>query len=103
MSTGYAINASGTITTGGTSQVGLAANPSRQFLEIHNPTLKADGTTAETEVLRFNFGAACTAANSYTLAVGATMRFSSLSDFCPGDAVHVLAATTGHVFIIKWA
>jgi hypothetical protein len=103
MSTGKIIDASGTITTGGTSQVGLAADGARHFLEIHNPTLKADGVTAETEALRFNFGADCTAANSFTLAPGATATYSAEDGVCPIEAVHVLAATTGHVFIIKWA
>jgi len=103
MSTGKAINASGTITAGGTSQQALAGDGSRHFLEIHNPSLKADGVTAETEALRFNFGAACTALNSYTLAPGATAAYSIENGLCPIDAVHVLAATTGHVFVIKWA
>jgi hypothetical protein len=102
MSNGHAIDASGTIAVGGTSQSALAVNNGRAFLSIHNPSLKADGTTAETEALRFNFGAACTAANSFTLAVGATVSFNA-NDFCPSDAVHVVAATAGHVYVIKWA
>jgi len=102
MSTGKAINASGTITAGGTSQLALAADPGRHFVELHNPTLKADGVTAETEALRFNWGAACTAANSYTLLPGGTATYSFERDGCPTDALHVLAATTGHVYILKW-
>jgi hypothetical protein len=102
MSHGKVKDASGTIAAGGTSQVGLAADPARLWLEIHNPTLKADGTTAETEALRFNWGAACTAANSYTLAPGGTATYSADGDHSPTDALHVLAASTGHVFVIKW-
>lgn len=103
MSIGNPINASGTITAGGTSQLALAAAPSRQFLQIHNPSLKADGVTAETEALRFNFGAACTALNSYTLAPGATLSYTADGGCCPGSDIHVLAATTGHVYVLKWA
>jgi len=103
MSYGKVKDSSGQITTGGTSQVGLAADPARLWVEIHNPTLKSDGTTAETEALRFNWGAACTALNSVTLAPGGTATYAADAEHCPTDALHVLAATTGHVYIIKWA
>jgi hypothetical protein len=87
-------DASGTITAGGTAQNALAVNSGRQYLLVHNPT-------TETEALLVNVtGGTAAATNAVHLAPGGTLEFDT---FTPGDTVSVLAATTGHKFIIWWS
>lgn len=86
-------DASGTITAGGSSQLALAASQ-RQYLLIHNPTTAV-------EPLLVNFGVAAAATNSIHLAPGGTLTFET--GLVAAQDVTVNAATTGHVFVIKWA
>lgn len=96
MSTGRVADFSGTITVGGTSQQVLPARAAGKGLEIENPT-------TATEDFFFNFGAAAslTAAGSYSLVPGGSASYSAEEGFLPTDALHVIAATTGHVFVVK--
>jgi hypothetical protein len=90
---GNVIDASGTVTTGGTSQQVLPANTGRYYLMCQNPV-------SASEVLFVNFGsAASTTAGSYELAAGASLTFDS--NFIPAGAVNVNAVTTGHRFVCK--
>lgn len=93
---GIVKDASTTITSGGTAQVGLAANTGRKFLLIQNPT-----TASEDLWFSLTGTAAVDAAGSLSLAAGGAMSFEG--DFVPSNAVSVIAATTGHKFTINWA
>lgn len=86
-------DASGTVTTGGTSQQVLPVHPDRSYLFCQNP-VGAAGT------LFVNIGAAAsTTGGSYELAPGGTMTF--VVPFVPTNAVNVTSATTGARFICK--
>ena len=94
-------DASGSITTGGTAQTALAANPTRRFLRIENPP-------SATESLFVRYGGTASV-NSSTpdsteLAPGASDEYWSVggSGYVPGGLVSVIAATTGHKFVLKW-
>lgn len=94
-------DASGSITTGGTAQTALAANGNRRFLRVENPP-------SATESLFVRYGGTASV-NSSTpdsteLAPGASDEYSSVggNGYCPGGAVSVIAATTGHKFVLKW-
>lgn len=94
-------DASGSITTGGTAQTALAANPTRRFLRIENPP-------SATESLFVRYGGTASV-NSSTpdsteLAPGASDEYSAVggSGYIPGGLVSVVAATTGHKFVLKW-
>jgi hypothetical protein len=89
-------NISTTIAAGGSFQnlAGAGANPSRNGCLIQNPT-------TATEPLYVHFGSdSATAANSYSLAPGA-----SISCGVPGgvitDTIQVEATTTAHAFIAE--
>lgn len=84
---------SGTITTGGTSQLVQAATQ-RQYLLVHNPT-------TATEPLLVRFGGAAAATNAVSLAPGGTLTFET--GVVPGQSLNLNAATAGHVFIVWWA
>lgn len=72
----------------GTSEQLLAANPIRQFLEIHNPNAS--------NKIAYSFGssAALNAAGSYTLAAGATATYDI---FVPTGAVQVIGTASDKV------
>lgn len=89
---GNLLDASSTIATGGATQQALAATQ-RQYLLIENPT-------TETEALYVNFGAIANLTNSISIAPGGSLTFET--GVVPGQTVNVLAATTGHRYIIKW-
>lgn len=78
---------SGTITTGGTGQVLLAANAARKRLLLQNPS-------TATEILQYSWHGI--AGPWYDLAAGALLDESG-STIAP-NAVWVKAATTGHAF-----
>ena len=80
-------DASGTITAGGTGQIAIPASASRVRWIIENPS-------AATEILQLSFGAA--GAGKIDLLPGAAWDESNSS--IVGDAVYVVAATTGHSF-----
>lgn len=90
---------SGTITSGGTAQTAVPANPRRIFLRVENPP-----SATETLYVCYD-GAATTNAtpNSTELLPGASDEFHNVggNGYCPGGAVSVIAATTGHKFVIK--
>lgn len=82
-------DASGTITTGGTSQEALAANTSRKSVLIHNPS-------SEIEALFVNFtDPASTSGDSIELLSGEKIVVNTVG------AINLLAATTGHKFVVK--
>lgn len=95
MSMGHTTDVSGTITTGGTAQVLLIAQPGRKYLFIQNPI-------TATETLRFCPDVTATTLNSYELAPGGSAAFFD-DGFLPTGAISILAATTAHAFIAKWA
>lgn len=94
MSIGHLTDASGTITTGGTAQVLLAANPARKYLFVQNPI-------TATETLRVCPDATATTTNSFELAAGGVLELSD-EEFLSTGAISILAATTAHAFIAKW-
>lgn len=95
-------DASGSITAGGTAQTALSAGASRVFLRVENPP-----SATESLFVRYNGGDASTNSstpNSTELAPGASDEYSAaMGGFVPTGQVSVIAATTGHKFVIKWA
>ena len=89
---GNIIDWSGTITTGGTFQVGIPANINTVGWIIQNPP-------DATEVLYVDFAVSGTIATSIQLAPGETLE--QLSGVVFVGAVNIMAATTGHAYIIK--
>ena len=92
---GLVIDRSGTITTGGTSQVLAAANANRKyvFIQNHDPA----------EALWVNFGVAAIAGQpslSIPANGGAFVMETLLVDT---QQINVIAATTGHAFTAKEA
>jgi hypothetical protein len=91
---GTLTDASGTITAGGTAQVATAASANRKYLLIVNPL-------SATETLYFNFTTTAVAASpSIALAAGDSYE-SDGSGFVSTEALSVIAATTGHAYILK--
>jgi hypothetical protein len=86
-------DASGTVTTGGASNVLLVA-AQRQYLFIQNPITGA-------ETLFVDFGIDAAPGTAYELAPGGTLCFEDGG--VPGQSVNVRAATTAHAVICKWA
>lgn len=93
------IDGSGTVTTGGTSQVVFGANVNRVFLRCQNPSATLSGVAAESLFINYDAAASSTAVNSEEIANGGSVNFSN--DFVPKGAVSVTAATTGHKFVCK--
>lgn len=87
------IDASGTVTTGGASNV-LQAARQRQYLYIQNPILGA-------ETLFVDFGVAAAPGTAYELAPGQVLEFNESG--VPGQSINVRAATSAHAVICKWA
>src|SRR5262245_27511082 len=90
--TGSLTNASGTIAAANVSQQILAANSSRSYLFIQNPS------SAE-ESLHFEFGGVAVPAQCYDLVPGGSLTFEDR--FIPSGTVNVRAATMGHPYICK--
>ena len=89
-------NASGTVTTGGSFQAALAASPTRKGCLIQNPV-------TATEPLYVYFGSGTpTATNSIGLNQGgvATCAIGNGSYVAP-DAIQLMAATTGHPYVLN--
>jgi len=82
---------SGTVTTGGVSQVALASNQFRRYILIQNPSTM-------TEPLFINFGSAAASATTIEISVGQTLVFES--SFMTIEAINVYAASTGHRYTI---
>lgn len=90
---------SGSITTGGTAQTAVAANGRRNFLRVENPP-----SASESLFVRYGGTASTNSGtpDSTELAPGASDEFpTGGSGYVPGGAVSVIAATTGHKFVIK--
>lgn len=82
---------SSTIAIGGTSQQAIAGNAARYGIVIQNPS-------SEIESLFVNFGAAASAADSIELTPGEEYTEMGI---VTTQAINVVAATTGHVYIAK--
>lgn len=91
------LNGSGSVTTGGTSQIVFPANANRVFLRCQNPTATLSGVTAESLFVNYDVAASTTAATSEEIVNGGSTNFSG--DFVPKGTVSVTAATTGHKFM----
>lgn len=94
--TGIMKDASDTITSGGTAQTALAANPGRKYLLIQNPS-----TASEVLWVSLVGTAAVDTEGSVSIEAGGALVFEN--GFVPSSAVSVIAATTGHKFTIWWA
>jgi hypothetical protein len=94
--TGILKDASSTITTGGTAQSALAANPGRKYLLIQNPS-----TASEVLWVNLTGTAVVDTQGSVSIEAGGALVFEN--GFEPSNAVSVIAATTGHKFTIWWA
>jgi hypothetical protein len=81
---------SGTVTTGGTSQVLRAANGQKARVLIANPT-----TATENLFVNTSSAASTSAAGSIPIAPGGALTLNT------AEAVNITAATTGHAFIAK--
>jgi hypothetical protein len=87
------VDGSGTVTTGGTSQLVFAQNTNRSYLMCQNPT-------SATETLFVNLNsAASTTAGSIELAAGGSATWGP--GIAPNFPVFVTAVTTGHRFVCK--
>ena len=83
-----------TVAAGGTAENALAADAARTYVEILNPS-------TETEVIYFRFdGTAAADKTSRSLIAG--QAWWNPPGFCPKGALSVLAATTGHVIVVKY-
>lgn len=85
-------NYSGSIATGGTAQTALAANPKRNFLLIQNPPTEVENLSVDFDATAVGDG------TDFTLEPGGAVIFDTL---IPQGLVSVIAATTGHKFIVK--
>jgi hypothetical protein len=81
---------SGTVTTGGTSQVLRAANGQKARVLIANPT-----TATENLFVNTSSSASTSAAGSIPIAPGGALTLNT------AEVVNITAATTGHAFIAK--
>ena len=85
-----------TITTGGTDQILAAANALRKELIIQNPP-----TAIESLFINLGAAASLTSNNFAQLPPGASVSLSLGSGLIDQEAVHVIAATAGHVWFAK--
>lgn len=88
-------DASGSITTGGVSQVGLAANDDRKYVRIQNVDEDNDLWVKE--------GSAASADSGSTLLLPRSGALVYEQGFLATQAIHVFGAVTGGKFTIKWA
>lgn len=92
MATSNPVDASGSITAGGTAQAGPVANVGRSHLFIQN----ISDTT-----MWVNFGVTAVADQpSIQIVAGAILRYDAPA-FVPQGAVSVIGATTGKKFVLK--
>lgn len=88
---------SGTVATGGTSQVLAAYNPSRKVLVIQNPS-------AQTESLFINFSSSASTSDGKSIELAPGEHFiMDAFGFLTWEAVNVTAATSSHPFMAKEA
>lgn len=84
-------DASGTITTGGTSQQLLAQDQDRQYLLIQN---------LGTGDLWINFGVAAVQSQP-SIRIPQNAEYTEEGNFVSGEAVNIIASDTGHPFTCK--
>lgn len=97
---GRVVEKSGTITSGGTSQTMMAANPTRLYLLIQNPLTATGQGISAAESLFIRFGDTAATVNtgtSFELSPGSSLVMEG--GFCCTQAVQVIAATTAHDWI----
>lgn len=92
--TGSGDRCSGTITTGGVSQVAANGDMSRNWLYVQNPI-------SATEPLFVDFGPNHQASPTLSTQLAPGGSISFLSGVVPGGQVNVSAATAGHAFICE--
>lgn len=92
---GVLTDRSGTVTTGGTSQVLAPANPGRRYLTIENPT-----TASEALYVNFTSAASTSVAGSISLAPGGSLTMSAAT-YVSQEVITVTAATATHAFTAK--
>lgn len=90
---------SGSVTTGGTSQVVFGTSSTRSFLRCQNPSVALSGVAAESLFINYTTAASTTAVNSEELVNGASVTFDGTA--IPTSAINITAATTGHKFVCK--
>lgn len=89
------IDASGTITSGGTAQTAAAARQDRRYLLLQN--------CSDTDMW-VNFGTTAVATQpSIKVVAGASIEFSAAQGVCPRGLVSVIGAVTGKIFTLKEA
>lgn len=99
--TGTFTDRSGNIAAGGTSQQLAAANASRKQLIVFNPADAAGQNITSVEPLYINFTSAAADSGTTSLELLPGEEFNSGSGPVSTEAVNVVAATTGHVYIAK--
>jgi hypothetical protein len=100
-SRGALTNRSGTISVGGTSEVLAAANATRSYLLIQNPSTAAGQGIATAESLYINFGAAAGIddGTSFELTPGGSLELQG--PFISSDSINVNATTINHAWIAR--
>ena len=89
-------DASGSISSGGTSQQVLGSDANRRYLLIVNATSNSD-------TLWVNFGSAASAGSgSIPLAPGFALEYPA-GQYVPSNSVNLYAATTGDAYTVKFA
>lgn len=91
-----AVDRSDTIDVGGTAQTAAEANPSRKYLRIHNPVVKADRTANVAEPLDYRL---LTTEPWFRLNPGDETTWEGSA--VPTNALSAIADTTGHAFLIE--
>ena len=90
------INCSGTITSGGTAQLLLAANGARQFYQIQNLATEAIAFS------EFTTTPAVLTNGSWTLSAGSATAaggsYTSPPGYVPTSAIYIIGTTTGDKF-----
>lgn len=94
----------GTVTTGGTSQTLMSANPNRVRVMIENPCSITSQGIAATENLFINFeGVAASTSNGKSIELQPCGSWDSGAGPVSSGAMTINAATTGHQFLAKEA
>jgi len=91
-------NCSGTIASGGTAQLLLAANPSRSFYQIQNRSadMLAFSERSATPTVALNGVGFVLTPQATTATAGGT--YTSPAGYVPSTAIFIVGATTGDAF-----
>ena len=92
---------SGSITTGGTSQMLAPANTARKRIMVFNPQGAGEGiSTIEPIFIRFGASNAAGVNDGFSIAImPGGPPWDSGAGPCPSDQINITAATAGHKFI----